>query len=74
MLPYQQVQRQILVRRNVETNPAYGCPPEKRSTEQLLAYGVICLNKPSGPTSHQTVDFVKQILQIDKAGHSGTLE
>ncbi len=74
MLPYQQVKREILVRRKAETSPQYGCPPEQRQTEKLLDYGVVCINKPAGPTSHQTVDFVKQILQISKAGHSGTLD
>ena len=32
------------------------------------------IDKPKGPTSHQTSDYVKKILHIDKAGHSGTLD
>jgi H/ACA ribonucleoprotein complex subunit 4 len=32
------------------------------------------VDKPSGPTSHQISAYVKDILAIDKAGHSGTLD
>ncbi|HXX06066.1 MAG TPA: RNA-guided pseudouridylation complex pseudouridine synthase subunit Cbf5, partial [Candidatus Bathyarchaeia archaeon] len=37
-------------------------------------YGFIILDKPNGPTSHETVAWVKKILNIPKAGHSGTLD
>ena len=37
-------------------------------------YGIINLDKPSGPSSHQASAYVKQILHLKKAGHSGTLE
>ena len=42
--------------------------------EMLFHYGVVNLNKPQGPTSHQISDYVKKILKLDKAGHSGTLD
>jgi len=32
------------------------------------------LEKPSGPTSHEVVSWVKRILGLDRAGHSGTLD
>jgi H/ACA ribonucleoprotein complex subunit 4 len=32
------------------------------------------LDKPPGPTSHETVAWLKRILKIPKAGHSGTLD
>lgn len=35
---------------------------------------LLVLNKPPGPTSHQAVDYVKDIFDIDKAGHGGTLD
>jgi len=44
------------------------------SVKELLDYGIINLNKPSGPTSHQVADYVKKILELKKVGHSGTLD
>jgi len=56
------------------TNNDYGTYYDKRSYEQLLQYGLILLDKPPGPTSHETVAWLKRILKIPKAGHSGTLD
>jgi len=56
------------------TNKDYGTYYDKRSYEQLLQYGLILLDKPPGPTSHETVAWLKRILKIPKAGHSGTLD
>lgn len=39
-----------------------------------LNLGVINLDKTSGPTSHEIAAWVKRILQVEKAGHSGTLD
>jgi len=41
---------------------------------ELLNNGIILIDKPAGPTSHQVSDQVKKILNIKKAGHSGTLD
>ena len=56
------------------TDDAYGTYYDKRSLEQLLNYGIILLDKPPGPTSHETVAWVKRILKLPKIGHSGTLD
>lgn len=56
------------------TDDAYGTPYDKRTLEQLLNYGVILLDKPPGPTSHETVAWAKRILKLPKIGHSGTLD
>ena len=56
------------------TNDKYGTYYDKRSLDQLLKYGFILLDKPPGPTSHETVAWLKRILKIPKAGHSGTLD
>ncbi|MFQ6060391.1 MAG: RNA-guided pseudouridylation complex pseudouridine synthase subunit Cbf5, partial [Thermoplasmata archaeon] len=48
--------------------------PGERSVEELLHLGVINIDKPSGPTSHQVSAWVKQILGVEKAGHGGTLD
>lgn len=52
----------------------YGKPPEDRTVEELIEKGLIVLDKPSGPTAHEVVAWVKKILNIKKAGHSGTLD
>lgn len=57
-----------------ETNEKFGKPPEERSLEELLESGIVVIDKPQGPTSHQVTAWVKQILGARKAGHSGTLD
>lgn len=56
------------------TNENYGHYPDRRPIESLMYYGLILIDKPAGPTSHEVVAWVKRILEIDKAGHSGTLD
>ncbi len=56
------------------TDDAYGTYYDKRTIEQLLNYGLIILDKPPGPTSHETVAWTKRLLKIPKIGHSGTLD
>ncbi len=56
------------------TDDQYGTYYDKRTVEQLLNYGLILLDKPAGPTSHEVVAWTKRILEISKVGHSGTLD
>ncbi|MFX1302798.1 MAG: RNA-guided pseudouridylation complex pseudouridine synthase subunit Cbf5 [Promethearchaeota archaeon] len=65
---------QLLVKSQDISNPNYGCEPEKRNIQSLLQYGVINLDKPSGPTSHEVISWVRKILGISSAGHGGTLD
>lgn len=51
-----------------------GFSPHKRPIDQLKHYGVINLDKPSNPSSHEVVAWIKQILEVQKTGHSGTLD
>ncbi len=37
-------------------------------------HGILNLNKPSGISSHDAVNAVRQILQTQKVGHAGTLD
>ncbi len=67
-------ERAIVVRKEAKTNPAYGYEPDKLPVKKLLNYGIVNLDKPKGPTSHEVTDYVKQILNVKKAGHSGTLD
>ncbi|MGB4653255.1 RNA-guided pseudouridylation complex pseudouridine synthase subunit Cbf5 [Methanothrix sp.] len=66
--------RSVLMKRRGKTDPAYGTSPRERSLEMHLRLGAINLDKTSGPTSHEIVAWVKRILEVDKAGHSGTLD
>lgn len=36
--------------------------------------GFINLDKPSNPSSHEVVAWIKRILRCEKTGHSGTLD
>ncbi len=56
------------------TDDAYGTYYDKRTIEQLLDNGIILLDKPPGPTSHEAVAWTKRILKLEKIGHSGTLD
>ena len=67
-------ERKIIERIKAETDNKHGCIPEERSVEELLDLGVVNLNKPQGPTSHQIADSVKNVLGVKKCGHSGTLD
>jgi len=64
----------ILVKFDEEANQEWGSAPSERPIEEHLRLGFINLDKPSGPTSHQVSDWVKKILEVPKAGHSGTLD
>ena len=74
LLPFERISRRILLKKESKTNPELGCVPENRKTEHIINYGVVNINKPVGPTSHQVSDYVQKVLGITKAGHSGTLE
>ncbi len=65
---------QLLIKSQDATSPEHGCAPQKRSVKDLLNYGVINLDKPRGPTSHEVVSWVRKILGIEIAGHGGTLD
>jgi H/ACA ribonucleoprotein complex subunit 4 len=63
-----------LIKVLAKTNPNFGKRPDDRSVRELLNNGMINLDKPCGPTSHQVVAWVKEILEVDKVGHGGTLD
>ncbi|TXT66767.1 MAG: putative tRNA pseudouridine synthase B [Promethearchaeota archaeon] len=65
---------QLLVKSEDTTDPKYGKNPEERTINELIEYGVINLDKVSGPTSHEVVSWIKTILGIENVGHGGTLD
>lgn len=72
-LPFEERKAEVLVKsESVPGNS--GRLPSERNTKELLEYGIVVVDKPSGPTSHQVADYVKRILKVSKAGHSGTLD
>jgi H/ACA ribonucleoprotein complex subunit 4 len=46
----------------------------KKSIKELLEFGIINIDKPSGPTSFDTSEFVMKKLKLRKTSHFGTLD
>ncbi len=63
-----------IVKHDEPTDPSYGWTPWRRPTDKYIEYGVINLDKPPGPTSHEVVAWIKRMFNIKRAGHGGTLE
>lgn len=61
-------------REESETDSQFGSIPEKRSVEKLLDQGFVVVDKPFGPTSNQVSYWIKEELNLKKAGHFGTLD
>lgn len=51
-----------------------GSTPLKRNLHDYIRYGVINLDKPANPSSHEIVAWIRRILRVEKTGHSGTLD
>eukprot|EP01126_Amoeba_proteus_P038196 TRINITY_DN3974_c0_g1_i14.p1 TRINITY_DN3974_c0_g1~~TRINITY_DN3974_c0_g1_i14.p1 ORF type:complete len:206 (+),score=23.27 TRINITY_DN3974_c0_g1_i14:160-777(+) len=51
-----------------------GYSPLNRPLEEYKKYGIINLDKPANPSSHEVVSWTKRILKVEKTGHSGTLD
>jgi len=59
-------------------------PPDERSVAGLLSFGVVNLDKPAGPPSHQVAAWVRRLTndalaalaapRIDDVAHAGTLD
>ena len=47
---------------------------QKKSIKELLEFGIINIDKSSGPTSFDISDFVKKKLSLRKTSHFGTLD
>lgn len=64
----------LLVRSSHFTPIPSGCSPLKRDLKTYVSTGVINLDKPSNPSSHEVVAWLRRILRVEKTGHSGTLD
>ena len=73
-LPFENIKRKVIVRKKTITSTKFGKKPEDRTVEEHINLGIINIDKPAGPTSHQVSAYVQKILNIKKSGHSGTLD
>ena len=47
---------------------------QQKTIKELLEFGIINIDKPSGPTSFDTSEFVMKTLNLRKTSHFGTLD
>ena len=73
-LPFEKIKREIFTRTECTTSDKFGMDPGLRPVKELIDYGIINVDKPKGPTSHQVSSYVQKILGVRKGGHSGTLD
>ena len=66
--------RELVTKVDNVTDPKYGCRPEDRSLSLQIKYGIINVDKPPGPSSHEVVAWIKRMMKLSHAGHGGTLE
>ena len=66
--------QKLLVKSKRPISSGRGKEPQDRATADLLRDGVIVIDKPAGPTSHQVTSWVADIVGAAKAAHGGTLD
>ncbi|MEE2812190.1 MAG: RNA-guided pseudouridylation complex pseudouridine synthase subunit Cbf5 [Candidatus Thermoplasmatota archaeon] len=64
----------IVLDSDASTSNTHGCIPSDRTIEELLEGGMIVIDKPSGPNSHQVSAWARDLLNLEKLGHGGTLD
>lgn len=74
LTPPWEVKRSRLVKAEEETDSRYGSKTTERSIEDHVKFGIINLDKPAGPSSHEVTAWVKRLLALEHAGHGGTLD
>jgi len=68
------VKRTLIIKAQEQTDTSFGCKPQERLPEDYIRYGIINLDKPSGPSSHEVTAWTKRLLNLKHAGHGGTLD
>jgi H/ACA ribonucleoprotein complex subunit 4 len=66
--------RELRIKAEDTTDPKHGHKPYERPAEEYIRYGVINLDKPAGPTSHEVAAWTKKIMYLTRIGHGGTLD
>ena len=64
----------LIVRTGHYTPIPSGCSPLSRPLLEYIRYGILNLDKPANPSSHEVVAWIRRILRVEKTGHSGTLD
>jgi len=54
-------------------------PPDGRTVDELLSFGVVNLDKPPGPSAHQVTGWIRDevgelVPAVEQAAHAGTLD
>ena len=49
-------------------------PPDERSPDDRLAFSIVNLDKPPGPSAHQVTGWVRDLVGVDRGAHAGTLD
>lgn len=73
-LPFETQQSKIVTKLEEKTDSNFGKSPSQRTIQELIDYGIVCIDKPQGPTSHQVSAYTRDILGVKKTGHSGSLD
>lgn len=73
-IPPWEIKRQVFVKNEDTTDPKYGHAPLERPSDMYIRCGIINLDKPAGPTSHEVAAWTKRILKLQSIGHGGTLD
>jgi len=68
------IKRSFVVKAEEETDMRFAHRPEERAIKEHMRFGIINLDKPAGPSSHEVTAWLKRILSLERAGHGGTLE
>ena len=64
----------MLVKSKRPISSGRGKRPEERTVDELLEDGVVVIDKPAGPTSHQVTSWVGDMVGAKKSAHGGTLD
>ena len=72
--PPWETKRELKIKSEDSTDSEYGHKPAERPAADYIRYGIINLDKPAGPTSHEVAAWVKRIMHLKRIGHGGTLE
>jgi len=74
LLPPWEMERETVSKAKAETDETIGYDPYRRPIDLHIRFGVVNLDKPPGPSSHEVVAWVKRMLKLQHAGHGGTLD
>jgi H/ACA ribonucleoprotein complex subunit 4 len=66
--------RELVAKVDDTTDSKYGCRPEERPMSLHIKCGMMPIDKPGGPSSHEVVAWIKRMMKLEHAGHGGTLE